>query len=309
MNLLRSLLLWASNNITLRRKLPNIYFIRKAVKRFMPGEKLDDAIEAAKKLQQNNLGTVFTYLGENLSNISEAESVKNHYMNVFQKISDKKLNTEISLKLTQLGLDSSLEKALEHFEEIVSLAKNLNNFVWIDMEGSRYTQTTLDFYNKVSRNFGNCGLCLQAYLYRTRSDIEHNLNINSSIRLVKGAYRESPEIAFQKKSEVDKNYTEIAELLLKRSKDSDARIVYGTHDLKIINHVKGYAKKINLEKEKIEFHLLYGIQTLEQKKLANEGENVKVLISYGEAWFPWYMRRLAERPANIWFVIKNILSK
>lgn len=309
MNLLRSLLLWASNNNILRRKLPNIYFVRKAVKRFMPGEKLNDAIEAAKKIQQNNLGTVFTYLGENLIDILEAEFVKNHYINVLQKISDEKLNTEISLKLTQLGLDLSFEKALKHFEEIVLQAKNLNNFVWIDMEGSSYTQTTLDFYKKVSKNFDNCGLCLQAYLYRTRNDIEKNLNINSSIRLVKGAYRESPEIAFRKKPEVDKNYTGIAEILLERLKDSNARIVFGTHNPKIINYVKEYAKKINLEKEKIEFHLLYGIQTSEQKKLASEGLRVKVLISYGEAWFPWYMRRLAERPANIGFVIRNIFSK
>jgi proline dehydrogenase len=309
MSLFRSLLLWASKNNILRRKLPELYFVRKAVKRFMPGEKLEDAIEAAKKLQQNNLGTVFTYLGENLTDISEAESVKNHYVKVLQRISDEKLNTEISLKLTQLGLDLSFEKAVKHFEEIVLQANNLDNFVWIDMEGSSYTQTTLDFYSKVSKNFTNCGLCLQAYLYRTKNDVKKNLKINSSIRLVKGAYRESSEIAFQKKSEVDKNYIDIAKILLERSKDSNPRIVFGTHDSKIINYVKEYAKKINIEKEKAEFHLLYGIQTLEQEKLAGEGLHVKVLISYGEAWFPWYMRRLAERPANVWFVLKNIFSK
>jgi proline dehydrogenase len=309
MNLLRSLLLWASKNNALRSTLPDIYFVRKAVKRFMPGEKLDDAIEAAKKLRQNNLGTVFTYLGENLTEISEAEFVKGNYVKVLQKISDEKLNAEISLKITQLGLDLSFEKAVKHFEEIVSRANSLGNFVWIDMEGSSYTQTTLDFYNKVSRNFTNCGLCLQAYLYRTKNDIEKNLKINSSIRLVKGAYRESSEIAFQKKSEVDKNYIDIAKILLERSKDSEARIVFGTHDSKIINYVKEHTKKINIEKEKAEFHLLYGIQTLEQGKLVGEGLHVKVLISYGEAWFPWYMRRLAERPANVWFVLKNIFSK
>jgi len=307
MSLFRSLFLWTSNNKSLRKNLPNFYFVKKAVKRFMPGENLDDAIEPAKKLQRQKLGTVFTYLGENLTNISEAEFVKDHYIEVVKRISDENLNSEISLKLTQLGLDLSFEKAILFFEEIAAKAKELNNFVWIDMEGSSYTQITIDFYNKVHKKFNNTGLCLQAYLFRTKDDIEKHLDDSSSIRLVKGAYKEPPEIAFLKKANVDKNYLAIAEMLLKQSQDSKRRIVFGTHDLKIINHIKQIALKLNIN-EKLEFHLLYGIQTSKQIKLANEGVNVKTLISYGKAWFPWYMRRMAERPANVWFVLKNIFS-
>ncbi len=307
MSLFRSFFLWTSNNKSLRKNLPNFYFVRKAVKRFMPGEDLDDAIEAAKKLQKKNLGAVFTYLGENLTNISEAEFVKDHYIQVLKSISKENLNSEISLKLTQLGLDLSFEKAIFFFEEIAAKAKELNNFVWIDMEGSVYTQTTIDFYNKVHKKFNNTGLCLQAYLFRTKDDIEKHLDVSSSIRLVKGAYKEPPEIAFQKKADVDKNYLSIAEILLQQFQNSDRRIVFGSHDLKIINHIKQIANKLSIN-EKLEFHLLYGIQTTEQIKLANEGVNIKTLISYGKAWFPWYMRRLAERPANVWFVLKNIFS-
>jgi len=149
-------------------------------------------------------------------------------------------------------------------------------------------------------------LCLQAYLLRTKNDIQYNLDASSSIRLVKGAYREPPGIAFQKKSDVDKNFLELTEILLKQSEPDQSKIVFGTHDLEILKRIKKISQKI--KKDELEFHLLYGIKPNEQIKLAEEGYKVKVLISYGEAWFAWYMRRLAERPANIWFVIKNIFS-
>lgn len=306
MNLFRTALLWASNNKILRNNLPEFYFVRRAVKRFMPGENLDAAIEAAKNLQRQNLGSVFTYLGENLLDISEAEFVKDHYIEVLKRISFENLKAEISLKLTQIGLDLSFEKSILYFEEIAAQAEELNNFVWIDMEGSDYTQITIDFYNRVHKKFSNTGLCLQAYLLRTTSDIKNQLNINSSIRFVKGAYKEPPGIAFQKKADVDKNYLNIAEMLLQRSFSTKAKIVFGTHDLKIINHIKQTADRLNSNEK--EFHLLYGIQTSEQIKLAKQGFKVRTLISYGKAWFPWYMRRLAERPANVWFVLKNIFS-
>ena len=307
MNPLRSILLWSSKNNFLKNNLPAFYFVKKAVKRFMPGEKSNDAMEAAKTLNEQKLGTVFTYLGENINNISEAEAVKNHYIEVLEKISQRKLNAEISVKLTQLGLDISFKKSIILFNEIAAKAYELNNFIWIDMEGSSYTQITLEFYNHVHKEFHNTGLCLQAYLLRTESDIENNLNSSPSIRLVKGAYKEPPETAFQKKSDVNKNYITIAEKLLHQHPDPERRIVFGTHDMSIIKHIKLTAKKLRINK--LEFHLLYGIKTAEQVKLAKEGDIVKTLISYGNAWFPWYMRRLAERPANTWFVLKNIFSR
>lgn len=307
MNLFRNILLWASKNEFLKRNLPGFYFVKKAVKRFMPGKKLEDALEAAKELNRKNLGVVFTYLGENLNNISEAEAVKNHYVEVLQNISLLKLDAEVSVKLTQLGLDISFEKSIDFFYEVADKAERLNNFVWIDMEGSRYTQITLDFYNIVRRKYQNTGICLQAYLRRTRSDIVNIYDKSSSIRLVKGAYKEPPDIAYQRKSEVDNNYLLIAEMLQKQSDYSGGRIVFGTHDLRIINMIKQLAENFNTTMP--EFHLLYGIKTGEQIRLAKEGVRIKTLISYGEAWFPWYMRRLAERPANTWFVLKNIFLR
>ena len=272
----------------------------------MPGENLNDAIEAAKKLKEQKLGTVFTYLGENLNNISEAIAVKDYYIDILKKISLADINAETSLKLTQLGLDISFEKSIDFFEEIAAKAKEQNNFVWIDIEGSRYTQVTIDFYNQVHKKFNNTGLCLQAYLFRTRNDIENNLDNSASIRLVKGAYREPPEVAYQKKSDVDENYLKIAEMLLQQSLNSERRIVFGTHDLRIINHIIQTAGKLKINE--LEFHLLYGIKKVEQAKLAQD-YIVKTLISYGESWFPWYMRRLAERPANIWFVLKDVFLR
>jgi proline dehydrogenase len=302
MNIFRSILLWSSKNQFLKNNLPGFYFVNKAVKKFMPGEKAENAIEAAKMLSHKKLGTVLTYLGENLNHISDAEAVKDLYIDLLEKIYTEKLDAEISVKLTQLGLDISYDKAVYFLEEIAAKAKDINNFVWIDMEGSSYTEVTIKFYNQVHNKFKNTGLCLQAYLYRTKNDIESVLDNSSSIRLVKGAYKESAGMAFQNKSEVDKNYLAIAEILLKAKQHSERKIVFGTHDFKIINKIKETSGKAS------EFHLLYGIKMADQIKLAEEGYKVKTLISYGEAWFPWYMRRLAERPANIWFVLKNIFS-
>jgi len=270
----------------------------------MPGETLSEAIEAALNLNKKNLGIVFTYLGENLTSLSEAEIVKEHYHNVLNEIHTKNIDAEISIKLTQLGFDISYDKCMNNYEELAEKAKEINSFVWIDMEGSKYTQSTINFYNNVSKRFSNTGLCLQAYLLRTLDDIL-NINPAASIRLVKGAYKEIPEIAYQKKTDVDKNYFNAAEILLKNSLHSGGRKVFGTHDINLINKIKDIAGRLNV---KPEFHMLYGIKTNEQIKLADAGYKVKDLISYGEAWFPWYMRRLAERPANVWFVIKNIFS-
>jgi proline dehydrogenase len=306
MNIFRNILLWASKNKTLKNYLPSFYFVNKAVKKFMPGEDLKDAVNAAKKLQKQNIGTVFTYLGENLTNISEAEKVRDHYLEVLETIAEEKLNTEISVKLTQLGLDLSFDKAMEFFVQIAEKAKDLDNFVWIDMEGSKYTDVTLDFTITAHSKFSNCGVCVQAYLKRTNADVEKLMTHNIPIRIVKGAYKELPDISFKKKSDVDRNYLELSEMFIN---NSQSRLIIGTHDLNIVNIIKKLLEKQNLPKEKCEFHLLYGIKSNEQVKMANEGYNIKVLISYGEAWFSWYMRRLAERPANVAFVLKNIFSR
>ncbi|MCL5028094.1 MAG: proline dehydrogenase family protein [Bacteroidetes bacterium] len=286
----------------------NYGFVKKAVKRFMPGENLSDAINATKDFMQKGILTVFTHLGENITQIQEAEEVKNHYLDVLENIHNEKIKTEISLKLTQIGLDLSFDNSLLFFNQVAQKASEYLNFVWIDMEGSAYTNTTIDFYRRTKLLNENTGVCLQAYLKRTEKDIQSLIDIRPNIRLVKGAYKEPKEIAFKDKSDVDKNYLQLAKFLLTQVKENGIKAVFGTHDLKIISEIKKLASNLNVQHEQIEFHMLYGIKTTEQHRLVNEGYKLKVLISYGSAWYPWYMRRLAERPANVGFVLKNIFS-
>jgi proline dehydrogenase len=308
MGISRNLLLWGSKNPWLLNHVPNYKFVRKAVKKFMPGEELIDAITAAIDFKQKDIPTVFTRLGENITDLKDADEVINHYLEVLDKISENNVNGEISLKLTQIGLDLSFEKSLENFKSVTKKAEELQNFIWIDMEGSVYTSTTLDFYKSVKEDYQNSGICLQAYLKRTESDLKSLLSINPSIRLVKGAYSEPGNIAFENKADVDKNYFRLAEILLNEIRVNNLRIAFATHDIKLINKIMEAAVKLNVPKDKLEFQMLYGIKSSEQLRLVSEGCKLKVLISYGAGWYPWYMRRLAERPANVGFVIRNIFQ-
>jgi proline dehydrogenase len=308
MSLGRNILLWGSKNEWMKNNVPKFTFVQKAVKRFMPGEKVEDAIKAAGELSTKNISTTFTYLGENINNLSEGELVKDHYLVLLYKINESNLDIEISLKLTQLGFDISFDKTLEFFKEITRKAKEYNNNVFIDIEDSSYVDKTIEFYVKMKEEFDNVGLCLQSYLYRTMDDIKNMLPINPWIRLVKGAYKEPPDIAFPSKKEVDDNFLKISKFLLRQTKENGIRIAYGTHDLKLQEQIKIEADKIGIGKNKVEFQMLFGIKSMEQLKLAEEGYDIRTLISYGEHWYPWYMRRLAERPANIGFVLKNIIS-
>ncbi len=274
----------------------------------MPGEDLSDAVEATKVFNRKRIPTVFTRLGENITQMSEAEEVKCHYIDMLEKIRDEKIQTEVSLKLTQIGLDILFDKSLEFFNEIASAAKSCDNFVWIDMEGSTYTDVTIDFYRRAKMVNKNTGVCLQAYLSRTENDLKNLLDINPNIRLVKGAYSENAEIAFPDKRDVDRNYLKIAKMLLAQIKEHDITAVFGTHDLKLIEEIESLAAALNVSNDKLEFHMLYGIKPNEQLRLVNQGYKLKVLISYGKAWYPWYMRRLAEKPANVGFVLKNLIT-
>ena len=177
------------------------------------------------------------------------------------------------------------------------------------MEQSSYTQRTIDFYKEFRRKYNNVGICLQAYLRRTMNDINDLLPLSPNIRLVKGAYMEPPDKAFAEKAQVDKNYLKLAQKLLDYVNDHNARIAFATHDLSVISEVKNYAALNKIPRDRFEFQMLYGIKSSEQIRISEEGYNIRVLISYGEAWYSWYMRRLAERPANVWFVLKNIFVK
>jgi len=307
MGLSRSALLWCSQNKWMKTNIPNYQFVKSAAKRFIPGEKITDALKAAESFNELGIGNVFTYLGENINDLSEAESVTDQYLDLLDKINQSGNNIEISLKLTHIGFDFSFDKTLDNFFKLASEAKKLDNFVWIDMEQSSYVDRTLEFYAKVHKKYKNTGLCLQSYLYRTKDDLEKLIEISPNIRLVKGAYMEPAHTAFPRKQDVDNNFFELMKFLLKNN--SGNRNAAATHDTELISKLEAFMNAQKIDKDSIEFHMLYGIKYSEQIRLVNTGYKTIVLISYGDAWYSWYMRRLAERPANIGFVLKNMFTK
>jgi len=306
MGLLRKLLLWISENRRLRETLPRHAFIRRAVARFMPGEKVEDALQAAQTLKAKNIATLLTLLGENITKAEEAKQVTEHYIDVLGRVEKSALDSHISVKLTQLGLDLGEELCLENLSAVIGQAAANNNWVWIDMEQSSYVDRTLSLYKKVREQYPRVGVCLQAYLYRIPKDIEQLLPLAPAIRLVKGAYAEPEGVAYPKKKDVDAKYFELAKVLLSNLKVNGVTLGIATHDKVLIRRICQEAEAMGLSKDGFEFQLLYGIQTEEQLRLTKEGYRVRVLISYGSHWFPWYMRRLAERPANVLFAIKNV---
>ncbi|MBM4161075.1 MAG: proline dehydrogenase [Ignavibacteria bacterium] len=307
MTIARNTLLWISENRKLRQTLPKYKFIRKAVSRFMPGEKLEDALRAAEILRQQSITTVFTHLGENVTDEGDARAVAEEYVDSLEEIHKRKLETSISVKLTHLGLDLSQELCLRNLMTIVERARALGNEVWIDIEQSHYVDRTIATYKTVRHQYPKVGLCLQAYLHRTEKDLEDLLPLSSAIRLVKGAYKEPASIAFKRKSDVDANFFRLAMRMLENSKQG-ASLAIATHDMQLIRRLIGEAQRLGLSKGDYEIQMLYGIQTGEQLRLAADGYRMRILISYGLYWFPWYVRRLAERPANVFFVLKKLFA-
>jgi proline dehydrogenase len=305
MGLLRSALLAASKNGWMREHVPRYWFVRRTVSRFMPGEQLSNALSAAQELKLVNIGAVFTHLGENITAQAEAEETTRHYLGLLDRIRALNLGSEISVKLTQLGLDLSAEGCYENLRKLIEHA-GPPSVVWIDMEASNYVDVTLDLYRRARTAYPNVGVCLQAYLYRTKVDLENLLPLGAAIRLVKGAYREPREVAFPRKRDVDENFFALTQRLLSpEARRAGVRVAIATHDRNLIRRVSDFT---GVEKTAYEFQMLYGIQRAEQLRLAREGHRSRVLISYGSYWYPWFMRRLAERPANLTFVMRNLFS-
>jgi proline dehydrogenase len=276
----------------------------------MPGEELEAALAAVERLQGARLGSVLTLLGENVRSEADTEAVVRHYLDVMEAIRRRGLDAEVSLKLTHLGLDLDPALARSNLIRIVSRAAELGQDVAVDMEGSAYTDRTLELFRRAREVHANVGLCLQAYLRRTPHDLESLLPLRPAIRLVKGAYAEPASIAFPSKAEVDGAFLSLARRLLEAAGPAGGpRVILGTHDRRMIAEIIRHADEHGLPKTAYEFHLLYGIGREEQQRLAAAGHRVRVLISYGTAWFPWYMRRLAERPANVWFVARSLFAR
>jgi proline dehydrogenase len=314
MNWARRILVQASESAWLRERAPRLRFVQRASQRFLPGENLDDALAAARRLADTGISSLVTHLGENVRDRAEAEGVTRDYLGVLERIRSAALPAEISVKLTQLGLDVDRDFCFANLTKLVEAAAAsaapAQSTVWIDMEQSGYVDATLDLYGRARRAHRNVGVCVQAYLHRTAEDVASLVGIGASVRLVKGAYSEPPDIAFAKKSDVDENFFRLAQSLLgPDAQRAGVRAAIATHDRALIARISAWAAAQGMAKNQLEFAMLYGIQRAEQSRLAREGYRSCVLISYGSYWFPWYMRRLAERPANVLFIARNLLSK
>ncbi len=298
-----------ARNGWLRRTIPRLWFARRAVRRFMPGEDADAALAAAVRFQGEALGTIFTRLGENLAEIAEADAVAEHYLGLLDEIRERRLDGEISVKLTQLGFDLDVERTLEHAARLAARAADAGKTFWIDMEGSAYVEGTIAFYERLKARHANVGICLQAYLHRTPADIQRLLPLEPEIRLVKGAYDEPPTIAYRSRREVDASYLGLSVAMLEaRAAGRRIRIGLGTHDVELVEQVARHAAALGQARTSFEVQMLYGIRMDQQRRLARAGYLVRDLIAYGEAWYPWYMRRLAERPANVLFALRQIVG-
>lgn len=302
---MRRLLLWCAQNRWLATHVPRWRFAQRAVRRFLPGEGFDAALKAAVDFRTQGVGALFTLLGENVTDLADANKVVEHYEEVLAASRD--IQAEISVKPTQLGLDIDADAAFANLQRLARAAEQANSFLWVDMEGSAYTDRTLDLYRRLKAQAPHVGVALQAYLHRTVSDIAGLLPLKPAIRLVKGAYAEPPEIAFTAKREVDANYLALCVFMLPEVKRRKLRLVLATHDVDLVARAWRFGQAMGMEKSQLEIAMLYGIRAGEQLRLAREGFTVRDLIAYGDAWYGWYLRRLAERPANVWFVARQLL--
>lgn len=309
MTLARTLLLRASRSEWLAGQFKKHEFTRRAVKSFLPGEELGAALDAAAGLATEGLGSVITNLGERVTTRGEAAAVREHYLGALDAIQARALPTQLSVKLTHLGLDAGRDTCASDVAKLATHAATVGSFVWIDMEETHYVDATLAIFREIRASHANVGLCLQAYLHRTPMDIETLLALQPSIRLVKGAYREPAARALTRRHDIDVAYLSMGRRLLDQAARGAGMPVFGTHDTRLIEALRMHASGRRLPAHAYEVHMLYGIATATQRALATAGTRVRTLISYGTHWFPWYMRRLAERPANMWFVVRNVFRQ
>jgi proline dehydrogenase len=308
--MLRAIFIALSESRSLRAIAEHSRFGQRTSARFVAGTEVADAIRAAAAMNKIGAGVSIDNLGENVTNADEARASAQLYHHLLDEIAAAKLNANISLKLTHMGLDVDEKMAYEIVRGLVTKAAGMSpkNFVRVDMEGSPYTERTLDFVHELHRvpgNEGSVGTVIQAYLRRSQADVEKLLNERIRIRLCKGAYKEPADIAFQKKSEVDASYVRLMKILMKSG------VFHGlaTHDEAIIKEAKAFATRENIPRNAFEFQMLHGIRRDLQQALVKDGWGMRVYIPFGTEWYPYYMRRLAERPANVLFIVKNILRK
>lgn len=302
---MKSLFLYLSKSERFKKFLTRFKSFNNVTQRFVAGEELADAVEAIRQLNHQGISASFDHLGESITSEAETQTEVNEYIRVLDSIKESGLDSNVSVKLTQLGLDVSEDVCYTNTRKIVEAALRYNNFVRIDMEDSTKTAATLAVFKRLRAEFENVGIVIQAYLYRSQKDTEELLKLGSRIRLCKGAYKEPASVAFPKKADVDANYFKLTKLLLASG------IYHGiaTHDQDIIAATVEFAKEQRITADKFEFQMLYGIRRDLQERLVREGHRMRVYVPYGRYWYPYFMRRLAERPANMWFVLRNMLRE
>jgi proline dehydrogenase len=310
MSVMRKVLLAMSTSPFLREQATKREFVRKSVSAFMPGETADEALAAAATLKPQRINTILTRLGEGVTKLDEAERVTLHYLDVLDKVKAAGLDAQISVKPTQLGLDLDPAQCQRNLNLICDKALRYANVpVWIDMENSPYVDRTIALFKKSKETYPGVGIALQAYLYRTAKDLEGLIPLGPAVRIVKGAYLEPPEIAYPHKPDVDQNfYTLCTRMMADDALKAGSLLHIATHDVALADRLGAFIDERKIPSSAYEYAMLYGIQRGQQQRLAQAGRRVRVLISYGDYWFPWYMRRLAERPANVTFVLKNLFG-
>lgn len=275
---------------------------RQVAHRFVPGETLDDAIAAVRACNDAGMLATLDYLGENVATIADGQRARDAYLEIFERIADEKLQANVSCKLTQLGLDLNADFCKGLLLSITERAAGYDNFLRVDMEGSAYTQRTIELVKQARTRNPAVGTVIQSYLYRSEADVQDLLAYGCRMRLCKGAYKEPAEVAFPKKADVDANYVKLMQVLLA----SGFYHGIATHDPKMIAATIRFAAAKQISKDDFEFQMLYGVRTDLQRRLVRDGYRLRIYIPYGRDWFPYFMRRLAERPANVAFFAKNL---
>jgi len=302
----RSALIWLSRKEGLKDFATRFAFFKKLTTRFVAGETIDEVVSYIREINAENCSASFDHLNESVASEAEAEAEVTEYLNILKQITETKINSNVSIKLTQFGLGLDPELAYRNARRVVEEAHRRGNFVRVDMEDSSVTQATIDIFKRLRAEFdlNTVGIVLQSYLHRTYADAEELVKIPARIRICKGAYHEPPEVAFPDKKDVDSNYVKVMQLLL----SSGTYHGIATHDPKMIDATIDFATREGIGKDKFEFQMLFGIRRDLQRQLSRDGYNMRIYVPYGKHWYPYFMRRLAERPANIWFVMKNVLK-
>jgi len=307
--LVRNFIFWLSTKRSVTNGIARRGMQQGFARRFVAGESLEEALAASQELCSQGRNVSLNHLGENVTSEAAAREVCSSYIRMIEELHAKNLSGNISIKLTQLGLDIDKELCRSMAREIAARAAALGRTIEMDMEGSAYTDVTLDIFESVQRELGNCGVAVQAYLYRTEKDLQRLASIKPKIRLVKGAYREPKKIAFQQKSDVDANFKKLTTFLLDGATQDAFLPAIASHDWNMVAHAQAEAARLKLEKNRYEFQMIYGIRRDLQDQVRAAGDTLQVYVPFGTDWCPYFMRRLSERPANCWFVLRSLIAE